>query len=61
MSAVVDAQPHGDDEVDAGDGVHGEAPEVHESADVSQRQDDHLSKVNFTNQFTCTKKSRLLI
>ena len=50
MSAVVDTQTHGDDEVNAGDSVHGEAPEVHESADVSQRQDDHLRKVNFANQ-----------
>jgi len=42
VSAVVNAQPHGNYEVDAGDGVHGEAPEVHESANISQRQDDHL-------------------
>ncbi len=42
VSTVVNAQPHGDDEVDAGHGVHGEAPEVHKSANVSQRQDDHL-------------------
>jgi hypothetical protein len=56
MSAVVDAQPHGYDEVDAGDGVHGEAPEVHESADVSQGQDHHLRSILRTNLFySCTK------
>ena len=41
VSAVVDAEPNGDDEVDARDGVDGQAPEVHEAADVDQGDDDH--------------------
>jgi hypothetical protein len=41
MSAVVDAKPHGDDQVDAGHRVDGQAPEVHEPADVCQRKDNH--------------------
>ena len=41
VRAVVDAQADGDDQVDGRDDVDGEAPEVHEPADVDQREDDH--------------------
>ena len=41
VRAVVDAQADGDDEVDAGHGVDGQAPEVHETADLDKWQDDH--------------------
>ena len=36
---VVHAQADGDDQVDAWDGVNGQAPEVHESSHVDQTQD----------------------
>jgi len=41
VSAVIHTQPDSDDEVYAGDGVDGQAPEVHEPADVDEGDDDH--------------------
>ncbi len=41
MRAVVDTEAHGDDEVDAGHRVYGQAPEVHETPHLRQGHDDH--------------------
>ncbi len=41
VSTVIHTQPDGDDEVHAGDGVDGQAPEVHEPADIDEGDDDH--------------------
>ncbi len=41
MCAVVDTEAHGDDEVDAGHRVYGQAPEVHETPHLGQGHDDH--------------------
>ena len=38
VCGVVDAEPDAEDDVDAGDGVDGEAPEVDHARDVHQRQ-----------------------
>ena len=37
VSAVVDAKADGDDQVDAGDGVDGQSPEMHKSGNVDER------------------------
>ena len=41
VRAVVHAQPDGNDQVNGGDRVDGQAPEMHEAADVDQRDEDH--------------------
>ena len=41
VSRVVDAEADGNDQVDAGDRIDRQAPEVDESGDVNQRQHDH--------------------
>ena len=40
VSGVVDAEADGDDEVVAGHRVDGQAPKVHEAADLDQAQND---------------------
>ena len=40
MDAVVDTEPHGEHDVDAGDDVDGDVPEVEEPDDVGEGQDD---------------------
>ncbi len=50
VDAVVDAEADGDDDDDAADGVDGDAPEVHEAANVNHGHDDHLPS-NFHNFF----------
>ena len=40
VGRVVDAESDGDDEVVAGDGVDGQAPEVHEAADLHQAENN---------------------
>ncbi len=41
VRAVIDAQADGDDEVDAGHGVDGQAPVMHETTDLDKWKDDH--------------------
>ena len=52
VRAVVDAQADGDDEVDAGDGVDGQAPEVHETTYLDKWQDDHEQDEQWWYQVT---------
>ena len=40
VCAVVHAEANGNDEVDAGDGVDGEAPEVDEAANIDESDED---------------------
>ena len=40
VGGVVDTEPDGDDDVGAGDGVDGEAPEVDEAPDVDEGEND---------------------
>ena len=40
VDAVVNAKANGEDYVDAGDDVNGDAPEVEEADDVSEGEDD---------------------
>ena len=47
VSGVVDAEADSDDEVVAGHRVDGEAPEVHEAADLDEAQDDAELLVRF--------------
>ena len=49
VGGVIDAESDGDDEVVAGDGVDGQAPEVHEAADLHEAEHDaELSEANRT-------------
>ena len=47
VSGVDDAEADGDDEVVAGHRVDGQAPEVHEAADLHEAQDDAELLVRF--------------
>jgi len=46
VNAVVDAQPHRDDQVDAGDCVDGQTPEVHVAGHVDDGENDHGENEN---------------
>ena len=54
MDAVVDTEPHGEHDVDAGDDVDGDPPEVEEADDVgeteSDHEDDHKADLDVTEE-----------
>ena len=52
VGTVINTKPDGNYEVDAGDSVNGQAPEVHEPCNVNEGENNHEEDKKRTNQMS---------